>query len=540
MPTAAPFRTLGSAVASAPVLAALAVACGMHTQSTAAADAAGAPSVPFTESFRPQYHFSPARNWLNDPNGLLHANGEYHLFFQYNPLGDKWGHMSWGHAVSADLLHWRELPVAIPETEQGMIFSGSVVEDAHDSSGLGDGTHPPLVAIYTSAGRGERAPQRQHLAYSRDAGRTWTQYAGNPVLDIGSIAFRDPKVFYHEPSHAWIMVVSKADEHRVAFYTSSDLKSWTHLSDFGPAGAVDGPWECPDFFELPVDGDAANKRWVLKMDVFRSSLAQGSGAQYFVGRFDGKRFIPDPDPAQPGTAAPVQWVDHGADFYAALSWQNLPREPQRHVWVAWMNSHFYAQEIPTSPWRGAMTLPREVSLHDGHGYPRLRQVPMRELEALRGTPVHIGARPLNPGVTPLKLAPNAGKSMEILVVIEPGSAQEVGLNVRVGARERTVIGYDRTSSMLVFDRSRSGRIPSPVFAQRRNMPVRLRDGRVALRIFIDWSSIEVFANVGEGVLTGQVFASPRSTGIELYARGIGARLVSMHAWPLRRAVGTAP
>jgi fructan beta-fructosidase len=251
--------------------------------------------VTYREQYRPQFHYTPARNWMNDPNGLVFYRGEYHLYYQYNPSGITWGNISWGHAVSTDLVHWRELPVAIPQDDTEYVFSGSVVVDKDNTSGFGTRDNPPLVAIYTSAFKASGI-QAQSLAYSTDGGRTFTKYAGNPVIDIGSHNFRDPKVFWYEPSHTWLMVVALSADRKVRFYSSPDLKTWTALSDFGPAGAVEGVWEVPDLFPLAVDGNRHNVKWVLVVNLNPGAIAGGSGAQYFTGQFDGTRFTSDDPP----------------------------------------------------------------------------------------------------------------------------------------------------------------------------------------------------------------------------------------------------
>ncbi len=250
----------------------------------AAAPAAHAATT-YQELFRPQFHFTPAQNWMNDPNGLVYDNGEYHLFYQYNPFGNTWGNMSWGHAVSKDLVHWTQLPVAIPAEGDELIFSGSAVVDKDNTAGFGAGA---MVAIYTSARPNSQA---QSLAYSLDHGRTWTKYAGNPVLDIGSSEFRDPKVFWYAAGHKWVMAVSKAQEHKIALYSSANLKTWTHMSDFGPANDTNGAWECPDLFPLQLDG--GQTKWVLVVNINPGGIAGGSGTQYFVGDFDGTTFTAD-------------------------------------------------------------------------------------------------------------------------------------------------------------------------------------------------------------------------------------------------------
>lgn len=274
-----------------------------------------APASADTPQHRPAYHFSPAKNWMNDPNGLVFHKGVYHLFFQYNPLGDRWGNMSWGHATSRDLVHWEEQPVAIPFDANEGVFSGSVVVDTTNSSGLGTAENPPLVAMYTSAytqASGRDGIQAQSLAYSTDDGQTWTKYSGNPVIDIGSREFRDPKVFWYEPAKEWRMVAVIANEHKVLIWRSADLKAWTRLSEFGPRDAVGGVWECPDLFPLAVDGDPANTKWVMLVSLNPGGIAGGSGTQYFVGDFDGTTFTADgPATYEPPAGTLLQGFENG-------------------------------------------------------------------------------------------------------------------------------------------------------------------------------------------------------------------------------------
>lgn len=301
---------------------------------------------------RPTYHYAPANNWLSDPNGLVHHNGEWHLFYQYNPHGEDWGHMSWGHAVSPDLCNWTELPPALLEDDQFMIFSGSAVCDPKGSAGFGKGA---LVAIYTGAALGEHALQAQCLAWSNDGGRGWEKYSGNPVLDLGMADFRDPNVFWHAPTQRWIMVVVFSNEQRALIYASHDLKQWDEMSVIHGAGAPGEVWECPLLIELPIDG-TNETRWLFKVDVLRG--APGSGALYQTGSFDGIRFVPD------GPALEPHWnlADAGRDFYAAIAWQE-PRDDQgRPVWIGWMGNHAYQGQLPRQGWRGAMSLPRRLSL----------------------------------------------------------------------------------------------------------------------------------------------------------------------------------
>ncbi|NBE50501.1 glycoside hydrolase family 32 protein [Streptomyces boluensis] len=294
------------------LLAAVATVCALSA-TPLAPPAVAADTPPYSETYRPQFHFTPKKNWMNDPNGLVYYKGEYHLFFQYNPNGNSWGDMSWGHAVSKDLVHWEELPLALSHDDEEMVFSGSAVVDWNNTTGFGTKDNPPMVAVYTSADK-DTGVQAQSLAYSTDRGRTWTKYQDNPVIDIGSKEFRDPKVQWHEPTKSWLMTVSLSTEHKVRFYSSKNLKDWDVLSDFGPAGATGGVWECPDLFPLAVDGDKNNIKWVLVVNINPGGIAGGSAAQYFVGDFDGKKFTADDKGSYtPPTGTVVQDFE-GADF----------------------------------------------------------------------------------------------------------------------------------------------------------------------------------------------------------------------------------
>ena len=480
-------------------------------------------------AFRPQVHFTPATNWMNDPNGVVFLDGEWHLFYQYNPFGDTWGHMSWGHAVSRDLVHWRELPVALAEDERFSIFSGSVVVDAANTSGFGAPGAAALVAVYTGSERRAAGLQNQQLAWSADGAVTWTQYAGNPVLDRGLADFRDPKVFWHEASAHWVMAVALPVERQVSFYASADLKQWVHLSDFGPAGATAGIWECPDLFVLPIDGDAGNTAWVLKVDVFDGHACGSSGAQYFVGHFDGTRFVAD---TPPDSAA--RWVDHGCDFYAAASWANIPAADGRCIWIGWMSNHRYAPLTPTSPWRGAMSIPREVSLRRSARGPVLLQRPVAELEALRSDRWHLANTELDNEVRPLALSGGSGRAIEIIATFRLHSAREFGFKLRVGENEETLVGYDSAAGTVFVERSRSGLIPEPThFPGRRQAPHACADGRLRLRILLDRCSVEVFVDDGEIVLTELIFPSPDSDGLCLFAISGTASVESLDVWALQ-------
>jgi fructan beta-fructosidase len=470
---------------------------------------------------------------MNDPNGLVYREGTYHLFHQHNPEGTTWGRMSWGHATSRDLVHWAHRGVAIPEEGNEMIFSGSAVVDHHNTAGFGTENAPsPMVAVYTSnyVLPDDSMNQAQSLAYSTDGGATWTKYADNPVLDHPDSEFRDPNVFWYGPGQKWIMAVALSEQRIIQFYESPDLTSWTHLSDFGPVGSTEGIWECPALVRVPVEGEADRRRWVLSVDVGTGAAAGGSGSQYFVGSFDGTAFTADEDHLH---SAP-HWADYGPDFYAAIPWTNVPDADGRVLWLGWMNNWTYAEDIPTAPWRSAQTVARSLSLRPVDGSLRLVQRPVKELEQLRTAPRHLEDRTLNDETVSLADDGLSGRTMEIIAEFDPGDADTVGLHVRDGEGERTVAGYDAASDSVFVDRTRSGAVDfQEDFAARNAAPLSPSDGRVTLRVLVDRSSVEVFANDGARVLTHQIFPDSTSDGVAAFAAGGSARLVSLDAWSLR-------
>ena len=450
---------------------------------------------------RPRDHFTPQRGWLNDPNGLVHHAGEWHLFFQHWPDALVHGPMSWGHAVSTDLLDWTELPVALPATEAEHMWSGSVVHDAANTSGLGTGEDGPLVALYTSfdpVGLG----QAQSLAWSLDDGRTWTPYAGNPVLDIGSTAFRDPKVLRHDDG--WLMVLVLADDRTVELYRSPDLLHWEHASSFGPAGSVDGVWECPDLLRVPIEG-TDESAVVLVVSVLSGAPAGGSGMQYFVGELDGDRFRQTQE---------AQWLDHGADFYAAVSYSAAPGpEP---VVQGWMSNWLYANDVPATDFRGSMTLARRLSLrqHDD------RLVLVQRPVVRAGEVVHAVS---NEELSGTRALPVAARACRVVAEVDAGTADTVGLHVRAGADEQTTIVVDVRAGTVAIDRTRSGAVDFQAgFAavHTTRLPRRGTDGGVVrLEVVVDESSVEVFVGDGEVVLTDLVFPGAGSDGLAVFAEG---------------------
>ncbi|MEU8470278.1 GH32 C-terminal domain-containing protein [Streptomyces sp. NPDC029006] len=838
------------------MMGAVATVCALSA-APLAPQAVAADTPPYSETYRPQFHFTPEKNWMNDPNGLVYYKGEYHLFYQYNPNGTSWGDMSWGHAVSKDLVHWKELPLALSYDDKEMVFSGSAVVDWGNTTGFGTKKNPPMVAIYTSYSK-TTGIQAQSIAYSTDRGRTWTKYQGNPVIDIGSKDFRDPKVQWYAPTKSWLMTVSMSAEHKVRFYSSKNLKDWKLLSEFGPSGAMGGVWECPDLFPLVVDGNKKKIKWVLVVNINPGGIAGGSAAQYFVGDFDGKKFTADdkgtyipptgtvvqdfestdfgswtttgtafgtapaagavdgqgavssydgkglansfhsgdattgtltspsftvdskylnfkvgggrhphvdgtvmeqgPPPAgtvladfeggtygdwtatgdafgtapatgtlpnqqevsgflgsglvnsylngdsttgtltspeftidkdyvnflvgggnhpagsdnptavellvddkvvrsstgqdgealnwaswdvkdlvgkkaqikivddssggwghlnvdhimlsdtqaQPvsqetavnlivdgkvvrsatgsnsetldwasfdmrpyaGKQAQIQivdmntagwghllvdrftaadtaaksvvqradWADYGKDYYAAVSWENAPGG--KRYMIGWMNNWDYSGAIPTSPWRGAQSIPRELALRTVDGRVRLISQPVSSVTSLR-QPHAVSASDVTvKNASKTLIGPAAkGKALDIQATFSRKDADRFGLKVRAGANgAETVIGYDTTTQELYVDRTHSGAVDfNSTFPGVQTAPLKAENGKVKLRILVDWSSVEVFGGGGEAAITDQILPDPASQGVQIFAENGSVKLDKAVVWHLGSA-----
>lgn len=494
-----------------------------------------------TGDWRPRIHFYAGPAWNNDPNGPILIDGVYHLYYQTNPYADVWGHMSWGHAASRDLLHWQKLPVALLEGDDVMNFSGSVVEDPRNTSGLcGEqvaGKPPCLIAIYTGDSKPKfgqisqdpKERQNQNLAFSLDGGLTWTKYAKNPVLDLMMTSFRDPKVFWHEPSHSWVMAAVLADLHIVQIFRSPDLKHWKAAGKFGPTGAIGGAWECPDLMNLDVrdaKGNVLGKHWVMSVNLNPGGEAGGSGNQYFLGQFDGSKFTED----RPGPGR--QWVDWGKDFYASTSFANIPQDENR-LWLAWMSNWQYANTSPPLPGRGEMTTARRIYLRQEAGPNGATSLNLVQ-EPVLDPPESSGAS----GTLTIEEAnrrfggKEPGDSVYLLrATLQPGTASEAGIRLRRSAMkpgdpadEETVIGIDRAKGEIFVDRRRSGYVSfSPDFPTRTAAPLK-HPGAAAIpmQIVVDRNSVEVFAEDGETVLTNLIYPSDSSQGIAFYAAGDAA------------------
>lgn len=448
---------------------------------------------------------------MNDPNGLIWAGGEYHLFYQHNPHGTGWGHMSWGHAVSADLVHWRHLPVALfEEPERGYtIFSGSTVLDRHDTSGLGTPETPPLVAVYTADHEPGRQLQDVHLAYSLDGARTFTQFEGNPVIHVGDRKFGDPKVFWHHGTERWVMVnILGWDQGRVVLYGSPDLKRWTPFSTFRAAEEMPGKWECPDLFPLALDGDPDDERWVLKV-----SCANGWISRYWVGRFDGTEFRRDPEAP---TVQPLGW----GDCYAEVTFNGTP--DGRRVALGWI------EQAPRDerPWTGMQSVARELTLHRTPAGPRVRQTPVRELETLRDRHLHREALEIR-GEEPLVPAGmDVAEGLELSAEIEPGDAAEVGFGwVDDDGTDAGLLWRPGEGTLVL---RRPGREPL-------TLPRSSRRSFLRVHLLVDVAVLEAFLDDGETVVTGLLEPSPPPAGLRCICRGGPAHLRRLDLWSLRRS-----
>jgi sucrose-6-phosphate hydrolase SacC (GH32 family) len=434
----------------------------------------------YHEALRPQIHFSARRGWLNDPNGLVFLNGEYHLFFQHNPYGWNWGNMHWGHAVSRDLVHWEERAEALYPDRFGPMFSGSAVVDWKNTSGLGKPGEPPLVLFYTAAGN----PTVQCLASSTDGGRTFEKFDGNPIVKQFTPGNRDPKVLWHEPTKQWVMVlyVEIEKEHTIHFLTSPNLKDWT-VTDI-----VKGLFECPDLFELPVDGDAKNNKWVLT----------AASSEYIVGTFDGRKF----------TAESGKLPGHrGRGFYAAQTFSDIPPSDGRRIQIGWLQA-----PSPGMAFNQAMTVPLQLQLIGTAEGPRLTFSPVRELEALRGKAQRVADVALKAG-DPNPLAEAKGELFDIVLACAPAAESELTLKVR-----GVPIVYNAGAQELIVNGHKA--------------PARLRDGKLELRILADRTAFEVFAN-DLTYVPMPVIPKAEDRTIEVSVKGGPVKVQSLAAWELK-------
>ena len=495
-----------------------------------------------TDFYRPSYHHTPSYGWMNDPNGMFYKDGIYHLCYQYNPYGSKWGNMHWGHAISRDLIHWKEVEPTIARDPMGHIFSGSAVIDKDGTANYGKDA---IVALYTSAS--DKNGQIQCMAYSTDGGYTFHKYSGNPVLTPfdGLKDFRDPKVFWYAPLKKWYMIVSADKEMR--FYSSPDLKKWTYVSAFGRGyGAQPNQFECPDFFQLPVDGNPNKKKWVMIVNINPGCLFGGSATEYFIGDFDGKNFVCDSKPSV------AKFLDYGKDHYATVTFSGVQ---DRVLGIAWMSNWQYANVTPIRQYRGANTLPREFKLFTGKDvqiYMSSNVVP--EVARLRKTFKRLPDLVITQGKDSKNLSSSKENAFEIEMDVTPGEAAKTGFVLYNEKGEKVNIYFDMKAGRLVMDRTESGKtkfgekaeahkiekefdlhehreIKEPFrklnsvnykndFALGTWAPLSLCDSKTYhLDVFVDKCSIEIFVNGGRIAMTNLVFPTQPYTSVKFYSDG---------------------
>lgn len=446
------------------------------------------------ESFRPVYHHTPAYGWMNDPNGMFYKDGVYHLYFQYNPYGSVWGNMHWGHSTSTDLMHWKFEGCAIVPDTWGAIFSGSCVVDHENTAGFGK---EAVVAFYTSA---KSTPwgdiQMQSMAYSLDNGKTFTKYEGNPILTSSERDFRDPKVFWYVPGKHWVMILAVGQHMEI--YSSVNLKEWKKESEFGAMqGAHGGVWECPDLVEIPVEG-TREKKWVLICNLNPGGPFGGSAAQYFVGSFDGKKFVNE-SPTQ------TKWMDWGKDNYATVTWNNAP--DGRCIALGWMSNWQYANNVPTRQYRSANTLARDLTLYREGQELYLKSTPSVEVKKARGKKVSIPSFKVSEKHEIVNLFEEKQGAYEVEIVIQNAGASKIAFCLLNDEGEKVSMYYDLNRKQFVMDRSESGTVDfSKDFPAVTVAPVNV-DKELTLRLFVDRSSIEAFGEDGKFVMTNLVFPS---------------------------------
>jgi fructan beta-fructosidase len=480
-----------------------------------------------TPQWRPVYHFTPEKNWTNDPNGLIFLDGKFQLYYQHNPFENKWGHMSWGHATSTDLVHWKHLPVAIPEVmtkdTTNWIYSGSAVLDKKNTSGFGRNGKAPLVAIFT-ADQPKQKKESQFIAYSNDGGLSFNMYANNPVIDLNKKDFRDPNVFWFEPTKQWIMTVAMVDEHMVRFYGSKNLKQWDKLSDFGPAGYTKNGWECPSLIPLPVDGNPAKIKYVLFVS---SGGDHGPLMQYYIGDFDGKTFKND------NPADKVLTVDYGDAFYAAIAWRDAPQN--KKILLGWLQNG----RKETYPWKGQMAIPHDLSIETTSDGLRLFQNPSTIVSST--LPVLSKGRVLvraNMVIDNRQVKLNGNGKFNsnanwIEAEFNVGESKKVGFNLtgKPGSENQVSVGYDAVKRLLYVDCTSSEKDNKSAENLLQTAPMKAANGIVKIKVLIDKSSLEVFGNDGEKVISTMIYPDTASTGISIFAEG-KASVNKLKIWDL--------
>lgn len=492
------------------------------------------------EMYRPQYHYTQSRSKASDPSGLVYFQGEYHLFHQDEGR--------WAHAVSTDLLNWKRLQIALPFNDEGHTWTGSSVVDTNNVTGLFNGGSG-IVAFYTSYNPDKAGGnQTISLAYSKDKGRTWDTYSGNPIVQNpggvdGAWDFRDPKVLWDNDHSKWVMVVSAADH--IRYYTSTNLLTWTFASSFGYGAYIHGgTMECPDFFQLSVDGNPANKKWVLAISTGPSSQTDGSSSEYFVGTFNGTTFTSD------NSASTVLRSEKGKDMYAAMTFADIPASDGRRISIGWMSNWDNPFSFPTSPFKGQLSIPRALTLKNyaGEGI-RLVQTPIAELNALRGTANTWSNTTVTPDSTNL-LANLTGNAYEIEAELEipaSGAATEFGFRLRELGDQKTFAGYNVTSSKMFINRDFSGKDDfTGHFTPWHETNLSPISNRIKMHIYVDESSLEMFGNDGKVVFSDIILPDSARDGMSFYSIGGNVTVVSLkvylltNTWRYEPTSGTIP
>lgn len=515
-------------------LGTLLYSCSSNQKTVENADtevATTAVSVTYDEPHRPQFHFTPPSGWMNDPNGMVYHNGEYHLFYQHNPDSTVWGPMHWGHAVSKDMIHWEHLPIALYPDSLGMIFSGSAVVDINNTSGLGTKENPAMVAIFTyhnaeQERAGKNDFQTQGIAFSLDNGRSWTKYKSNPVLKNPGIRdFRDPKVSWYEAGQKWIMTLAVKDH--ISFYSSKNLLDWKLESDFGAdVGAHGGVWECPDLFKLKVNGTDEEK-WVLLVNINPGAPNGGSGTQYFIGNFDGNRFVMDPQfkaslNTKPAIATTVNgqegiWLDYGRDEYAGVSWAKVPDSDGRRLFMGWMSNWAYANVVPTEKWRSAMTVARTLELENTPAGLRVASKPVKELQNIYKDSYTLKEQTISDALAISENAPFTTPIFDLQLEVERLSADgQFAIELSNDRNQKVLIGYEAARSQYYIDRRNAGNNGfSDDFAGIHYAPRLATDASFPLRLLVDVASVELFADGGKTVMTDIFFPDEVFTKVRL-------------------------
>jgi fructan beta-fructosidase len=457
--------------------------------------------------YRPNFHFTPKANWMNDPNGMFYFNGTYHLYYQYYPDGNVWGPMHWGHATSTNMIAWEEQPIAIYPDDLGLIFSGSAVVDVNNTSGFGKDGIVPIVAMYTYHNmKGEQAGdldfQTQAIAYSLDEGMTWVKYDKNPVIPNSGIKdFRDPKVIWDVDHSKWIMTLAAGD--KVLFYSSLNLREWILESSFGAAfGQHDGMWECPDLFPIKVSGQDETK-WVLLVSINPAAPNGGSGTQYFVGDFDGQKFTLDTDFKQQLQQDRAVWLDYGRDNYAGVTWSNIPKKDGRKLFIGWMSNWEYARDVPTETWRSAMTIPRELKLKKNEKEFVLSSAPVSELSKYVSKTIVKETLTVNNQKTIITQSEIDLSRVRIQLEMNHLKSDKYDFTFQNSFGDRLSFGIDNIKKQYYLNRQNSGKVTfSDKFANTiSKAPIKNPSNMLKIGVLVDKTSIEVFYNDGETIMT---------------------------------------